>query len=170
MWSMDLHRYTHLHSSRKRSKNGNLWIEHAKSNAQNSLSEMDYSNDIDKGSHERFVSATIHVVDATNLTSSVLIRGFQGIRIDGLSLLGRVKPRSFAFICTHGNGKWMKKPLIHWGKRLSDDFLVRFQSEHSIDGKLRFNFHDPLIKLNYISVTVNVGTFYIKSSTVGYRY
>lgn len=119
---------------------------------------MDYSNDITDENHDRFVDATIDVVNATNLKSSMEIRGFQGIRIDGISLLGRVKPRSYAFLCKQNNIKeksW-KKYLIQFGKRLPNDFLVRYQSEHSKDGTLRLDFHDPSIKLNYISVAVNV--------------
>lgn len=133
-------------------------MENGKSNEQSSTSKMDYSNDITNENHDRFVDATIDVVNATNLKSSMEIRGFQGIRIDGISLLGRVKPRSYAFLCTQNSIKeksW-KKYLIQFGKRLPNDFLVRYQSEHSKDGTLRLGFHDPSIKLNYISVAVNV--------------
>lgn len=120
---------------------------------------MDYSNDLD-GNHERFLDATIDVVNATNLTSSIEIRGFEGIRIDGLSALGRVKPSSYAFMCTQNDAKekMLSRRLIQFGERLPNDFLVRFQSERSKDGTLRLDFHDPYINLNYISVVVNVRT------------
>lgn len=106
------------------------------------------------------MDAIIDAVNATNFTTSIEIQGFQGIRINALSVVGRVKPRSYAFICTRHDAKEniSKKRLIQFGKRLPGDFVVRYQIENSKDGKIQLDFHDPFIKLNYISIAVNVRT------------
>lgn len=121
---------------------------------------MDYSKEIDVD-HQRFVDATINVLNATNFTSSIEVRGFQGINIDGITMLigsKQVKPRSYAFICTQNDAKVksQQKPLIEFGKRMPGDFLIRYRRDYSENGKIYFNFHDPYIKLTHIIVYVDV--------------
>lgn len=124
---------------------------------------MDYSKKIDVD-HQRYVDATINVLNATNFTSSIEVRGFRGINIDGITMLIRskqVKPRSYAFICTQKEAKLksQQKPLIEFGERVPNDFLISYRREHSDDGKLHLNFHDSNLKLTYIVVSVDVRIF-----------
>lgn len=124
---------------------------------------MDYSKEIDVD-HQRFVDATINVLNATNFTSSIEVRGFRGINIDGITMLIRtkqVKPRSYAFICTEkaAKVKSQQKPLIEFGERVPNDFLIAYRREHSNNGKLHLNFHDSNLKLNYIVVSIDVCIF-----------
>lgn len=107
---------------------------------------------------QRFLNATINVLNATNLTSTVAIRGNAGSNFDLYQTI-TTKPRSYALICTKNDAKlksW-KKRLIEVGDRLSESgFVVRGQNEFSHKGKLTLDFYEPLVKFTYISVTVNV--------------
>lgn len=128
---------------------------------------MDYSKEIDVD-HQRFVDATVNILNATNFTSSIEVRGFQGINIDGITLLilpKQIKPRSYAFICTQNDVTLksqvliQQKPLIEFGKRVAGDFLIRYRRQYSNNGKLNIDFHDPYIKLTNIIVYVDVRIF-----------
>lgn len=127
---------------------------------------MDYSKEIDVD-RQHFVDATITVMNATNFTSSVEVRGFGGISIDGISILlpsKQVKPRSYAFICTQidREKKLQPKPLIEFGTRMQDDFLLQYRREYSNNRKLSFHFYDQYLNITYILVKVNVRTLNLK--------
>lgn len=126
---------------------------------------MDHSKDFNMDMNvapKHFVDATLNVFNATNLTSSIEVRGFRGINMGdymyNLNLPNR-KPRSYAFICTQNDDK-MKSPrnaLIEHGKRATDDFLIHYRQERcDNNGMLSFNFHDPNLKLTHIVVNVDV--------------
>lgn len=108
------------------------------------------------------MDATIKVKNATNLMSTAEVRGDKGVDTEGMVVHGirfhGIQQRSLAFICTQNVNKQMsqQKRLIEYGKRLPGDFVVHFQKEHSTNGKIEFNFHDPHIKFNHILVAVNV--------------
>lgn len=110
---------------------------------------------------DRYVSATVNVTNARNLTSSVEIRGLGGhyFDMDGNSY-DEMPSRSYAFICTEQTSKTKShhKRIIEFGQRIPGDFVVRFQHEHSNEGKFNLDFHDPDIKINYILVAVDVRT------------
>lgn len=110
---------------------------------------------------KRFMSATINVINATNLTSSVKIRGYVGSSFD-LHETITTKPRSYALICTKtdAKSKSRKRHLIEVGDRLSSGFIVRGQNERSHKGKLTIDFYEPLVKFTYISVAANVRNIY----------
>lgn len=120
---------------------------------------MNYSNEIDL-EHERFVDATVNVINASNLKSSVEVRGFAGVQLEGISLLNRnpLKPRSYAFICTQKDAKEkaQSKRLIEFGKRTPGDILIQYQRLDSSNGKLNLHFDDPSVKLTHILVMVDV--------------
>lgn len=103
---------------------------------------------------ERFISTTINVINAKNLTTSVEING---LTADSSSIS---KPRSYAFICAEQNVRNKSKQwhLIEFGERKPGDFMIRLQNEHSTQGRLNLDFHDPQIKIHYILVNVNVST------------
>lgn len=109
-----------------------------------------------------FVDAIINVTNAKHLTSSAEIRGDQGVNTEGLVIHGirfhGIQQRSYAFICTEQltKPKSIQRQLIEYGKRLPGDSIIRFQIQNSSNPKIQFNFHDPLIKLSYVSVAVNV--------------
>lgn len=123
---------------------------------------MNYSNEIDLD-HERFVDATVNVINTSNLKTSVEVRGFTGISIERPTMLTRnaMKPRSYAFICTKKDAKVKlhHKLLFEHGRREPGDFLVWYGEKNSSNGKLHIDFHRQL-KLTYILVRVNVRTFY----------
>lgn len=118
--------------------------------------------DVDR---QHFVDATIDVINASNLMSSVEVRGFSGIDIFGLTILGRLKrlkPRSYAFICTQNDvkEKSQQKPLVEFGKRMPDDILIQYRREYSNKGNLKLDFHDPYLNITYVLVNVNVRISY----------
>lgn len=107
----------------------------------------------------RYVSATVKVTNAINLTSSVEIRGLGGhyFDMDG-NTYDEMPSRSYAFICTEQTAKTKshQKRIIEFGQRIPGDFVVRFQHGNSNEGKFNLDFHDPSIKINYIWVVVDV--------------
>lgn len=108
---------------------------------------------------ERYASATVKVMNAKNLTSTVEIKGLGGHYFDMYgNSYDNLPSRSYAFICTEQMTKResYQKRIIEFGQRVSDDFVVRFQHENSNEGKLNLDFHDPNIKINYILVAVDV--------------
>lgn len=108
---------------------------------------------------DRYVSATVKVINARNLTSTVEIKGLGGhyFDMDG-NTYDDLPARSYAFICTEqmAKRKSHQKRVIEFGKRMPGDFVVRFQRENSNEGKLSLDFHDPTIKINYVLVAVDV--------------
>lgn len=127
---------------------------------------MDHSKDfnMDNVVPKHFVDATLNVFNATNLTSSVEVRGFRGINMGeymfNLNLLIR-KPRSYAFICAQNDDK-MKSPrnaLIEYGERVTGDFLIQYRQERCDNNeRLSFDFHEPDLKITYIVLNVDVST------------
>lgn len=108
---------------------------------------------------DRYVSATVNVINATNLTSTVEIKGLNGYNFDSNGQTYNViKSRSYAFICTERmtKSKSHQKHVIEFGQRIPNDFVVRFQYENSDEGKLNLDFHDPNIIITYILVAVDV--------------
>lgn len=127
---------------------------------------MDYSGGVAEWNGRKlFVDATIKVRNATNLMSTAEVRGDRGVDTEGMVVHGirfhGIEQRSYAFICSENMNKEMslQKRLFENGKRLPGDFVVHFQNEHSTNGKINFNFHDPHIKFNHILVAVNVCIF-----------
>lgn len=108
---------------------------------------------------ESYVAATVKVMNATNLTSSVEIRGMEGHYFDmhGNSY-ENLPAHSYAFICAEqmSKSKSHSKRVIEFGQRVPGDFVVRFQQENSNEGKFNLDFRDPNIKINYILVAVDV--------------
>lgn len=99
------------------------------------------------------------MINATNLTTSVKIKGIMGVDFNPNRMKwDSSKPRSYAFICTENTlkEKSPQKHLLKFGQRQPGDFAVRFQNEHSKQGKLRLDFNDPQIKINSVTVNVNV--------------
>lgn len=107
---------------------------------------------------DSYVSASVHVINATNLTSTVEIKGLDGHITDGYNMYEKIKSRSYAFICPERmtKSKSHQKYVIEYGQRVPGDFFVRFQHENSYEGMLNLDFHDPNIKINYILVAVDV--------------
>lgn len=108
---------------------------------------------------DRYVSATVKVTNATNLTSSVEIRGLGGHYFDMHgNTYDEMPSRSYAFICTEQTTKTKshQKRIIEFGQRIPGDFVVRFQPGNSNEGKFNLDYHDPSIKINYILVAVDV--------------
>lgn len=126
---------------------------------------MNYSNEIELD-HERFVDATVNVMNASHLKTKIEVRGFSGIEFGGYGSHARkaIKPRSYAFICTQKDAKEksQQKLLIEHGAREANDFLVHYRQINSSNGRLSIDFHDPHLKLTYILVRVNVRTFYFR--------
>ncbi|XP_031638361.1 uncharacterized protein LOC116350646 isoform X2 [Contarinia nasturtii] len=127
--------------------------------AHNSTSEVDYLKEI-YTDRKHFVDATIDVINATNFTSSVEVRGFVGINIDGISLQllpEQVKPHSYALICTQNvaKEKLQQKPLIELGNRMPKDILIQYRQEYSNNRTFSLYFHDQYVNITYILVKVN---------------
>lgn len=108
---------------------------------------------------DRYVSATVDVMNATNLTSTVEIKGLPGLNFDTYGHeYHPITSRSCAFICTEKVTKITshRMHVIEFGQRIPNDFVVRFEHRHSNKGKLNVDFHDPNIKISYILVAVDV--------------
>lgn len=103
------------------------------------------------------------MINATNLTTSVQIKGIMGMDFNpNHHEWQSSKPRSYAFICTekNTNEKSQQKRLVEFGRRLPGDFAVRFQNDYSNQGKLRLDFNDPQIKIHYVLINVNVSLYW----------
>lgn len=112
---------------------------------------------------DRYVSATVKVTNAINLTSTVEIRGLGGHYFDMHgNYYDEMPSRSYAFICTEQTTKTKshQKRIIEFGQRIPGDFVVRFQHENSNEGKFHLDYHDPSIKINHILVAVDVRTHF----------
>lgn len=134
---------------------------------QESVANIDFSKHVDIEKN-RFVAATVQIENATDFTSNITIKGEPGFRFDINERLDRLldikmfKPRSFGLICTENDIKHLKrKHLIYeYGNRTADDFVAHYQSE-LVTAKnevpiFSFDFHDSLVNINYVALTVDV--------------
>lgn len=112
------------------------------------------------------MDATINVMNASNLKTSIEVRGFTGINMERPTVLTKnaIKPRSYAFICTEKDvkGKSEHRTLFKYGEREPGDFLILYTEKNSSNGKLPLSFYDREVKITHILVRVNVRIFHFE--------
>lgn len=139
---------------------------------QNSTAKIEHSKEIDS-TRDRTVDAFVNANNATNLTSTIEIRGLAAVGSDALDnfayLIGRktFKPRSYAAICVRNPIHRLEHRghILQIGERQPNDILIRFQRgivklRAGIYPRYIFDFDDPQVNITHVAITANVRYFF----------
>lgn len=135
---------------------------------QNSTAAIDYSKAIDS-TENRHITITANVQNATNLTTRVRVKGFGGLNSNGFDSLASIlhrtsfRPRWVTALCAEDSSNQIQrhKRVVEYGRRHSNDAIVRFQREIvTADSpnypNFTFSFSDKNVTITYVALTMNV--------------
>lgn len=116
---------------------------------------------------ERVVEANARIRNASNFAINIKVFGFSsGVSVHSFRFLQLPRsistPRSFALMCSAvPNRRWQKRRTLEYGKRVYNDFLIRFERHQALTRTSKFpshtfHFFDGDININYVKLTIDV--------------